>query len=94
LWSLIVGNAETIQKRAPESWLKLVVQLLSHYPNGGRRLCHNCDTKPVFVAKTGFIDKLSMWILQNSLKVKDCRANPAYTLARQFLNVFDCFLTT
>jgi hypothetical protein len=73
-----VGKAETIQKRAPESWLKLVVQLSSHYPNGGRRLCHNCDTKPVFVAKTGFIDKLRMLILQNLLKVKDCRANPAY----------------
>ena len=32
-----------------------------------KKLCHNCDTKPVFTAKTDFIDDLQLLILWNLL---------------------------
>ena len=42
------------------------------------KLCHNCDTKPVFTAKTDFFDDVRLLILCNLLKVLECRKFPAY----------------
>ena len=42
------------------------------------KLCHNCDTKPVFTAKTDFIDKMSLLILRNLLKTQSGSKIPAY----------------
>jgi hypothetical protein len=54
-------------------------------------VCHNCDTKPVFVAKTDLVDSTSLLILRNLLKALDCSKIPAYRLARHLLDVFDGF---
>ena len=43
-----------------------------------KKLCHNCDTKPVFTAKTDFIDKISLLILRNLLKTQMRSKIPAY----------------
>jgi len=51
-----------------------------------RKLCHNCDTKPVFAAKTDFIDRFHLLIPRNLLKVKSCSKIPAYRLARHYCN--------
>jgi len=44
----------------------------------GKKLCHNCDTKPVCATKTDFIDRMDLLILGNLLKAKNCRKIPAY----------------
>ncbi len=50
----------------------------------GKRLCHNCDTIPVFAAKTDSIDRLRLLILRNLLKTHDRLKIPAYRLIRHF----------
>ena len=37
------------------------------------KLCHTCDTKPVFTAKTDFFDRMRLLIPRNLLKVLECR---------------------
>jgi hypothetical protein len=49
-----------------------------------KKLCHNCDTKPVFTVKTDFIDDVRLLILRSLLKAKNWPTNPAYRLARYF----------
>ena len=46
------------------------------------KLCNNCDAKPVFTAKTDFIDKTSLLILRNLLKTKNGLKIPAYRSTR------------
>ena len=48
-----------------------------------RRLCHNCDTKPVLAAHIDFFDELRLLILRNLLKTRLCPKIPAYRLARR-----------
>ena len=49
-----------------------------------KKLCHNCDTKPVFTVKTDFIDRTTLLILRNLLKTKVTPKIPAY-MARPLL---------
>jgi hypothetical protein len=51
-----------------------------------RRLCHNCDTKPVLAAPIDLFDELRLLILRNLLETRICPKIPAYRLARFFLN--------
>jgi hypothetical protein len=51
-----------------------------------QKLCHNCDTKPVFTAKTDFIDGLRLLILRNLLKTRIGLKIPAYKLIRHLFN--------
>jgi hypothetical protein len=44
-------------------------------------LCHNCDTKPVFTAKTDVIDSSLLLIVRNLLKTQRRSKIPAYRLA-------------
>jgi|HubBroStandDraft_2_1064218.scaffolds.fasta_scaffold473843_2 hypothetical protein len=44
----------------------------------GRKLCHNCDAKPVFAAEIDFIDSVRSLILRNLLKTKNCSKIPGY----------------
>jgi hypothetical protein len=53
----------------------------------GKRLCHNCDTKPVFPGKTDFFDRSCLLILRNLLKLRECPDNPAY-MARPLFFIF------
>jgi len=56
-----------------------------------KKLCHNCDTKPVLAAKTDFFDRMCLLILRNLLKTKVSLKNPTYRLARYFFAfVFLC----
>jgi len=41
-------------------------------------LPQNCDTKPVFTAKTDFIDRIGLLILCNLLKTQMCLKIPCY----------------
>jgi hypothetical protein len=43
-----------------------------------RKLCHTCDTKPVFTAKTDIIDDSLLLILRNLLKTLARSKIPAY----------------
>ncbi len=52
------------------------------------RLCHNCDTKPVFAAKTDSIDELALLILPKLLKTKNGLKDPAYRLTRSFSRLY------
>jgi|GEM_PF-5137417 len=51
-----------------------------------QKLCHNCDTKPAFTAKTDFIDGVRLLILRNLLKARICLKIPAYGLTRYFFS--------
>ena len=51
----------------------------------GKRLCHNCATKPVFTAKTDLIDDERLLILGNLLKTKMEPKIPAYRPVPQYL---------
>jgi hypothetical protein len=42
------------------------------------KLCHNCDTKPAFSAKTDFVDRSHLLILRKLLKTKSDAKIPAY----------------
>jgi len=44
----------------------------------------NCATKPAFAAKTDFIDKMSLLILRDLLKIQTGPKIPAYRLAPYF----------
>lgn len=46
------------------------------------KLCHNCDTKPVFAVKTDFIDKMNLLIPRNLLKTQIGSKIPAYRFTR------------
>ena len=47
-----------------------------------KKLCHNCDGKPVLGGKTDFLDDLRPLILRTLLKTKEGLNFPAYRLAR------------
>jgi len=49
------------------------------------KLCHDCDTKPIFTAKTDFSDKISLLILRNLLKTQMRPKIPAYMAHPLFL---------
>jgi hypothetical protein len=49
----------------------------------GSGLCHNCDTKPAFAAKTDIIDDECLLILRKLLKIRDGTKIPAYRPVRQ-----------
>ena len=46
-----------------------------------KKLCHNCDTKPVLAVKTDVIDRVSLLILRNLLKTQMCLKIPEYRFA-------------
>jgi hypothetical protein len=52
---------------------------------GHKKLCHNCDTKPVQPTKIDFIDDKGLLILRKLQKAKERPANPAYRPVRHFL---------
>ena len=54
-------------------------------PEGERKLCHNCDTKPAFAAKTDFVDRPDLLILRKLLKTRMYPKIPAYRLTRYSL---------
>ena len=55
----------------------------------GQKLCHNCDTRPVFAVKINFIDMMSLLILRNLLKTGMRSKIPAYRLIRHLLFFFE-----
>jgi hypothetical protein len=54
-------------------------------PEGERKLCHNCDTKPAFAGKTDFANRSNLLILWNLLKAKEGSKIPAYRLIRHII---------
>jgi hypothetical protein len=58
--------------------------VIARHIEAAKKLCHNCDTKAVFAAKTDFVDDVPLLILRNLLKAKKCSKSPAYRPVRYF----------
>jgi hypothetical protein len=73
--------------RLDSATLSLLIAGISaqdHALGRSQKLCHNCDTKPVFTVKTDFIDDVRLLILHNLLKAKNWPTNPAYVARPPF----------
>jgi hypothetical protein len=82
---------QALSGRLDSATLSLLIAGISaqdHALGRSQKLCHNCDTKPVFTVKTDFIDDVRLLILHNLLKAKNWPTNPAYRLIRQILLFF------
>lgn len=77
---------QALSGRLDSDTLSLLITGISAQDHALRRsqeLCHNCDTKPVFIVKTHFIDDVRLLILRNLLKAKNWPTNPSYGLAQR-----------
>lgn len=52
-----------------------------------KKLCHNCDAKPVLAAKTDIVDDMRLLILGNLLKTQLASLSPVYQLAGRSWNL-------
>ena len=53
-----------------------------------KKLCHNCDAKPVLAGKTDFIDDALLLILWNLLKTQEGPKIPAYMVRPPFSTAY------
>ena len=68
---LVLATARMTERQAGLSPLSLLTAGISAQDHALRRsekLCHNCDTKPVFAAQTDFVDRSLLLIPRNLLK--------------------------
>ena len=89
----MIGEFGSLGNHLAAGWIQLALSFTAgisaqdHALRRSQKLCHNCDTKPVFAAQIDFFDGSRLLILRNLLKIKMAPKIPAYRLIRQLFSV-------